>query len=69
MQECEWLCLDGTSTRLFRLGERIRAGQLVGRSASGRPVRALFGGQIVGIEYDVENDSVRLQTAYMLVAV
>lgn len=62
MQECEWFILDATSCRCFRLGQMIRPGDYLGRDArNGRRMRAVSYGEIVGIEFDVDENELILK--------
>ena len=56
----EWLYIDASSTRLFRLGEAVCAGEMLGRDGFGGVVKASLNGRVVEIQYDVDTNQIIL---------
>ncbi len=56
----EYFYIDATSTRLFRIGEFVSAGELLGADAHGRLVRAGQGGKVIEVQYDIDTDQIIL---------
>ena len=54
-RSCErWYSVEATTARLFRIGERLEAGALVGQSCfDGGPVRTEEAGNVVQVQYDM----------------
>ena len=62
-EDLEWLFLDGHSADFFRMGDQLRAGRIVGHSASGQTMLAARDGVVVGVEYDWDSDQLILVVA------
>ena len=63
-QQVEWFFLDASTTRLFRLGERVRKGERLGVGLGDWVfVVPRFDGHIVDIQYDIGRDEVILAVA------
>jgi hypothetical protein len=62
-QEIAWYYLDGRAARIFRPGERIRAGDRLGAFGGREVVFRESEGAIVSIQYDVWRDHVILGIA------
>ncbi len=56
----EYFYVDATSARLYRLGELVSAGELLGVDAHGSRVTAGEGGKVVEIQYDIDTDQIIL---------
>jgi hypothetical protein len=54
MREWEWLFLDAASTGLWRIGQPVLAGDLLGITVSGQPVRSSVSGSVASIQFDIE---------------
>jgi hypothetical protein len=54
MREWEWLFLDAASTGLWRMGQDVRAGDVLGRTIAGQPVRSSVTGSVASIQFDFE---------------
>lgn len=54
----EWLFVEASSTRFFRIGDLLEAGQKIGRGPNGEVVRIGRDGLVVGVEYDFDQDQV-----------
>lgn len=59
----EWLYIDASSTRLFRLGEAVCAGEMLGENVFGEAIRASLNAQVVDIQYDIDTNQVILAVA------
>ncbi len=47
-----WYSVDARSAPVFRMGDRLEAGTIVGFSLGGEPIRVRWAGCVVGIQYD-----------------
>ncbi len=59
----EWLYIDASSARLFRLGEAVCAGEKLGSHIHGGLVRAGSNGRVTQIQYDIDTDQIILAIA------
>ena len=59
VRNARWYSVQAESARMFRLGEWIEAGAMLGAGCSdGLPVRAEESGEILEVQYDIWNDQV-----------
>jgi hypothetical protein len=60
-QDLDRFAIAGATSRLWRPGDRVERGELLGATVDGgRPVHARGGGRVTSIEYDVDRDEVIL---------
>lgn len=60
-ERVEWFRVDASSARFFRLGEAVRAGQILGECPDGwGHVTALEDGKVVQIQYDIDSNHIIL---------
>lgn len=54
MQDWEWIFIDAQTAGFWRLGQAVNAGDLLGETVTGRPIRSSVTGTVAGIQFDVD---------------
>ncbi len=61
--DTEWLRIDASCARFFRIGEDVIAGEMLGVNVYGGIVKASSNGRVVQIQYDIDSNEIIVAVA------